>query len=198
MGIVLKTNNQTLVNIFKWALNEKSVDVVHSMDLEQAYDLSKKTPCLALIVDMDTLTKDDFVRLKEWNQKHGLPTMIHINYSIPKSKAPKMNDSLYYINQDIWFDKDNHAVWVNDERIPLTSMECKLLNVLTKKAGKPISIDEIVNEVWGHEHGIGSESLYVHIRKLRKKIEADPSDPQIIVTCRGLGYQLVKGQEPHG
>jgi DNA-binding response OmpR family regulator len=72
----------------------------------------------------------------------------------------------------------------------LTPKETKLLAVLMENEGKIVSRDQLISEVW-HSDGAGqSRSLDVHIRWLRQKVEDNPNIPEVILTRRGLGYEL--------
>ncbi|WP_374099748.1 response regulator transcription factor [Sediminibacillus dalangtanensis] len=87
----------------------------------------------------------------------------------------------------------------NREVIPLTATEFKILDKLNKNAGRIVTIDSLCetvwqNHVWGYEN-----SLMAHIRRIREKIEINPSKPVSLITLRGLGYKLItenKGYPP--
>jgi DNA-binding response OmpR family regulator len=75
----------------------------------------------------------------------------------------------------------------------LAPREFALLHALALQAGQVVSVDELLAQVWGAEYLGEPQVVYVHIRWLREKIEADPKHPRHIVTMRGVGYKL----EPH-
>ena len=75
--------------------------------------------------------------------------------------------------------------------VQLTAKEHEILSVLARNAGRIITIDALCEACWGTSFGYDN-SLMAHIRRLREKIEADPSAPASLVTVRGLGYKLVK------
>ena len=92
---------------------------------------------------------------------------------------------------DLWIDPAAHVVRVGDEEVEFTPKEFDLLVYLAQNAGQVVSVTEILNHVWG-EAWVGEEqTVYVHIRWLRTKIEADPQHPQRLLTIRGVGYKLV-------
>ncbi len=84
-----------------------------------------------------------------------------------------------------------HTVTVAGEPAELTAREFALLHTLALEAGNVVSVDEIITRAWGAEFLGEPQVVYVHIRWLREKIEADPNDPQRIVNVRGVGYKLV-------
>lgn len=73
----------------------------------------------------------------------------------------------------------------------LTAKEHEILSVLARNAGRIVTIDALCEACWGTSFGY-ENSLMAHIRRLREKIEANPSKPASLVTARGLGYKLVK------
>lgn len=84
-----------------------------------------------------------------------------------------------------------HTVTLAGEPKELTPREFDLLHALALEAGNVLSLDELLDRVWGAEYAGESQAVYVHIRWLREKLERDPSHPKRIVTVRGVGYKLV-------
>ncbi|GAA5481848.1 response regulator transcription factor [Haloferula sargassicola] len=74
--------------------------------------------------------------------------------------------------------------------VELTLREVKLLQLLHRHRGEVVSRDELLNRCWGLEYYPESRTLDQHVLNLRKKLEADPSDPQWIRTVRGAGYRM--------
>ena len=79
----------------------------------------------------------------------------------------------------------------NGEHIPLTAKEYDLLSALYRGAGRIVTIDALCEAAWGDNPFGYENSLMAHIRRIREKIEADPSHPVSLVTIRGLGYKLI-------
>lgn len=77
------------------------------------------------------------------------------------------------------------------EHIPLTAKEHDLLVVLYRNAGRIVAIDALCEAVWGDNPFGYENSLMAHIRRIREKIEANPSQPVSLVTIKGLGYKLI-------
>ena len=78
------------------------------------------------------------------------------------------------------------------KEIALTITESHILNHLMKNAGHVVTHSSLAEAVWGDDYPGVADSLKVHIRRLREKIEADPSHPQLILTKAGVGYSLAK------
>ena len=79
----------------------------------------------------------------------------------------------------------------NGERIPLTAKEHDLLSVLYRNAGRIVTIDTLCEAAWGDNPFGYENSLMAHIRRIREKIELNPSKPVSLVTLKGLGYKLL-------
>ena len=77
------------------------------------------------------------------------------------------------------------------EQIPLTAKEFALLSALCRNAGRIVTIDALCTAVWGDNPYGYENSLMAHIRRIREKIETDPSHPVSLVTVKGLGYKLI-------
>ena len=82
------------------------------------------------------------------------------------------------------------------ETLDLAPREFALLHTLSLYAGQVVSVDDLLAQVLGAEYVGESQVVYVHIRWLREKIEADPKHPQRIVTLRGVGYKLQPQPQP--
>jgi len=78
------------------------------------------------------------------------------------------------------------------KEINLTVTESHILSHLMKNAGRAVTHSSLAEAVWGDDYPGATDSLKVHIRRLREKIEADPGHPQLILTRTGVGYLLVK------
>jgi len=87
---------------------------------------------------------------------------------------------------------DTKEVWVDDEPIRLTPIEYNILLLLVKNAGKVFSIDEIYEQIW-NEEAIGADNtVAVHIRHIREKIEINPREPRYLKVVWGVGYKIEK------
>lgn len=95
--------------------------------------------------------------------------------------------------QNSEIDFDRAEVIKGDEHIALTAKEHDILSVLYRNAGRIVTIDALCEAAWG-ENPFGYEnSLMAHIRRIREKIESNPSHPVSLITVKGLGYKLIVG-----
>ena len=92
-------------------------------------------------------------------------------------------------------DPDRCEVSVDGRRAELTAREYEMLKVLAENKGRVLSRERLYERVWGEESYGCDNTIMVHIRHLREKIEADPNDPKYIITLKGLGYKLVDPNE---
>jgi DNA-binding response OmpR family regulator len=83
-----------------------------------------------------------------------------------------------------------HTATIAGKSLELSPREFALLHALALNAGQVMPVEELLSQVWGAEFSGESQVVYVHIRWLREKIEADPQHPRRIVTIRGVGYKL--------
>ncbi len=87
------------------------------------------------------------------------------------------------------------SVSVEGQRLALTPKEYRLLQVLAQHAGNVVTHQMLLKEVWGSSHLNDAHYLRIFVRKLRQKIESDPTQPKILVTELGVGYRLVYGNQ---
>ncbi len=90
---------------------------------------------------------------------------------------------------DVRMDSDRHEVTVNNEPVKLALKEFELLELLLRNAGRVMTRDQLIDRVWGMNYVGDTKTLDVHVKRLRSKIEEDPSKPVKLVTVRGLGYK---------
>ena len=92
---------------------------------------------------------------------------------------------------DLELDKYSKEVIINGQQIRLTAKEFSILELLMSYPGRVYSADEIYEAVW-NEEAINTETIMVHIRKLREKIEVNPKQPKYLKVVWGLGYKIEK------
>jgi two-component system KDP operon response regulator KdpE len=93
-------------------------------------------------------------------------------------------------------DAEKRRVVQGTREIKLTPTELAILELLARHAGRPVSFDEIVSEVWKGSPATTNDAVRVHVSALRRKIEPDPARPQYIVTEPWIGYRFIA--EPIG
>lgn len=92
--------------------------------------------------------------------------------------------------EDLEFDTESFVVKKRGKIISLTAKECKILKLFLENPGKVFTKVQIFNDVWGDEYLSDDNTVMVHIRRLRNKIEDDPDNPKYIKTLWGIGYKM--------
>jgi len=90
---------------------------------------------------------------------------------------------------DVKLDPDRHEVLIRGGQVQLPLKEFELLELLLENAGRVLTRDTLIDRVWGADYVGDTKTLDVHVKRLRSKVEDDPSNPTRIVTIRGLGYK---------
>ncbi len=91
---------------------------------------------------------------------------------------------------DVQLDPDRHEVRVRDEIVSVPRKEFELLELFMDRAGRVVSRDYAIEQVWGDDYVGDTKTLDVHVNRLRGRIEEDPAKPTRIVTVRGVGYRF--------
>ena len=108
-----------------------------------------------------------------------------------RSPRPSMSDELVFDGGDFRINFMNREVYVRNEIKHLTPKEFNLLGVLVRNAGRVVTRTELVTQAWGEEYGDAIDSLKLYIHYLRQKLEKTPTQPDYILTSRGVGYRFV-------
>jgi two-component system response regulator RegX3 len=87
-------------------------------------------------------------------------------------------------------DVDKHQVTVDGAVVAMPLKEFELLEVLLRNAGRVLTRGQLIDRVWGEGYFGDTKTLDVHVKRIRSKIEPDPSNPRMLVTVRGLGYRF--------
>ncbi len=97
---------------------------------------------------------------------------------------------------DIRVDTDKYEIEVRNEIVDFPLKEFELLLILLENVGRVLTRDVLIDRVWGFDYVGDTKTLDVHIKRLRAKVEKDPSKPQSIITVRGVGYKFVNTDRP--
>lgn len=116
-------------------------------------------------------------RIRAVLRRHGEPEEAVLVDSILEVGAVRM-------------DIERHVVSVHGTRISLPLKEFDLLEYLMRNKGRVLTRGQLIDRVWGADYVGDTKTLDVHVKRLRSKIEADPANPELLLTVRGLGYKL--------
>ncbi len=104
------------------------------------------------------------------------------------SKAAKEENASVLKAGELSMDRESRRVFIAEREVNLTAKEFDLLELLLTNPGKVFSREKLLNVVWGYEYPGDVRTVDVHVRRLREKVEANPSDPRYVYTKWGVGY----------
>ena len=107
------------------------------------------------------------------------------------NKASEPENDTYHCLGGIEVNEETVEVFVDGSPVKLTPIEFKILLLLIKNPGRVFSADEIYERIW-NEKAINTDTIMVHIRKIREKIEIDPKNPKYLKVVWGVGYKMEK------
>lgn len=125
----------------------------------------------------------------------SLELVARIKALIRRSKnnyLPTVQNVLHF--GEIHLDLEAHNVFRNDDLVALTNKEYELFKLLALNPGRVLTKDQIIEVVWGNNFYGDDNTIPVHIRKLREKVEKNPSQPLLIQTVWGIGYRFTGGK----
>ncbi len=100
-------------------------------------------------------------------------------------------DPVVHIDKSLSVDFSNRTAYMDEEEISLTPTETKILYILMRNAGQTVTTDFLLRRVWPLETAY-EDRLHVHVHRLRRKVEKNPSEPEYIISKRGSGYVFPK------
>jgi two-component system response regulator RegX3 len=166
------------------------INLGDSSGFDLCKQLREKTAVPILFISARTSDDDMLLALNiggdDYIQKpYSLSVLLAKVKAVLKRYKTTETDTL--VSGKLKIDYINGSVFVDGEKKELKSMEYKLLAYLAKNKGRTVSKDEIFRKVW-EDSITGDNTLNVHIRHIREKIEANPNEPKYIKTIWGVGY----------
>ena len=110
-----------------------------------------------------------------------------------KNAAEEKQENVYRVD-GLELNTETKEFFVDGEIVKLTPIEFKILTLLMTHAGRVFSADEIYEKVW-NEKAINTDTIMVHVRNIRDKIEIDPKKPKYLKVVWGIGYKIEKGSK---
>jgi len=150
--------------------------------------LSAKSEDMDKIMGLTT-GADDYVT-KPFNPLELLARVKSQLRRYTKLNVPSERNSNTIEIGELIIDADSHEVKVGDKDVKLTPREFDILSLLARNKGMVFSIEKIYQLVWQEEFYESDNTVMVHIRKIREKIEENPRKPQFIKTVWGVGYKI--------
>ena len=148
--------------------------------------LTAKDSEVDIVVGLE-LGADDYVT-KPYSSRELLARMRAV---LRRSEGPDLGlDDSVVDGGRVVLDIDRHTVSVDGETIPMPLQEFELLEVLMRNAGRVLTRGQLIDRVWGSDYFGDTKTLDVHIKRIRSRIERNPSEPVMLLTVRGLGYRF--------
>lgn len=116
----------------------------------------------------------------------------HATAPAQETKGANVND---IVIGDLTIHPDSYMVTKRDEKIELTHREFELIHYLAQNIGQVMTREHLLQTVWGYDYFGDVRTVDVTVRRLREKVEDNPSTPSYIITRRGVGYYLKAGEE---
>lgn len=141
------------------------------------------------IIEGLTLGADDYVS-KPFSVAQ---LVLRVEAVLRRTATPQTQSEKIKLGDDVIIDCLNLSCECSNETQSFTRREIEIIQYLHANSERPVSRDELLNKVWGYASDLELETrtVDIHIAKLRRKIEADASQPQYLVTVRGAGYKLL-------
>ena len=214
MKILLVEDNLMVAKGIIYSLEQKNYDVVHKVNSMQTKEFLKDNSVDLAILDVSLPDEDGF-ELYEKNLKAKNISTIFLTAKDDENDIVKglelgaedyitkpfsLKELLVRINKillrkrkntivkvkDIEFDLDKMAVYKNDEKIPLTSLEIKILYLLFTNINKVVTRNYILEKIWEWTgNDVNDNTVTVYLKRIREKLSSD-----IIITIKGIGYRI--------
>ena len=217
VDILIVEDNKELANLLSEFLQAENYVVSIAETGEKALSLYEKYGARLIVLDITLPGIDGFSVCKKIREKDNVPIIIvsakdnkedKINglvlgaddyiekpydIDIMLAKIAGIFKRRYAVDEliceDIRINKVNHIVYKNEKQVEMTAKEYELLVMLIENKGKTLTKEYLFNQIWGSDSFSEIQTLTVHIKWLREKIENDPKNPQKIITVWGMGYR---------
>lgn len=219
IDILIVEDNNELATLLCDFLQKENYTVRIAKSGERALSLYEEDSARLIVLDIMLPGVDGFFTLKKFREKDNVPIIIvsaknakddklnglvlgaddyiekPYDIDILLAKIKGIFKRRYFLDEisdgDLTINKENRIIKKNGVTIDMTAKEYDLLLLLIENKGKTLSKEFIFNQVWGRDSFSEQQTLTVHIKWLRMKIEDNPKDPQKIVTVWGVGYKFV-------
>ena len=186
--------NMAKANSYDMILLDVMLPKMDGFEVCQAISEFSEMPIIMLTAkgnDMDKILgleygADDYIT-KPFNILEVKARIKAIMRRTSPERAPQVQSSVIE-KGDIKLDCDSRRLFINDNEINLTAREFELLEILIKNENKVYSRESLLKIVWGEDYPGDVRTVDVHVRRLREKIEANPSEPKYVHTKWGVGY----------
>ena len=184
--ILVCDDDKEIVEAIEIYLQQEGFHVLKAYDGEEALEILKNNEVHLLIMDVMMPKLDGIRATLKIRENSSIPIIILSAKTEDSDKILGLNIGGLSINDDL------KEVTVDGEVVKLTPIEYNILLLLVKNQGKVFSINQIYESIW-NEDAIGADNtVAVHIRHIREKIEINPKEPRYLKVVWGVGYKIDK------
>ena len=195
--VLIVEDEQSISNFISMVLNASGYDTVIVGSGEEALTMIASHCPDLIVLDLGLPDMDGMEVLKSVRKWSNLPVVARIRTAIRHTRTTLANSQIAQSGKftagDLTIDYDKHQVLVRGENAKLTVNEYKIVALLGKYAGKVLTYDFIIRELWGPKAKADNQILRVNMANIRRKIEDTPGQPQYIFTEVGVGYRMREG-----
>ncbi len=219
IDILIVEDNKELADVLCDFLRAENYTVSAAQNAEKGLALYEKYGAKLIVLDIMLPGKDGFYVLEKIRAKSNTPVLIvsaktekddklagldlgaddymekPYDIDIMLAKIRGIFRRRYSLDElidgDLRINKLNQTIVKSDTEIEMTGKEFELLTLLIENKGRTLSKEYLFNTIWGSDSESEQQTLTVHIKRLREKIEKDPKKPQKILTVWGVGYKYL-------
>ena len=214
MQLLLVEDNELIAKGLKYSLEQKEYKVIHTMNIKETLEIIKVKNIDLVILDISLPDGNGFDLYKNSIKDKNIPTIfltakdeeddivkgLELGAEDYITKPFSTKELIARINKillrqkknliitikDISFDMDKMVVYRNNEKIELTSLELKILNLLFLNLNKVVTRNDIIDKVWEWTgNDINDNTVTVYLKRIREKLKTN-----IIITIKGIGYRI--------
>ena len=208
--VLVVDDEKLIVKGIKFSLEQDGMEVTAAYDGKEAYELAMQNDYDIILLDVMLPELNGFevcqmIRDKILGLEYGaddyvtkpfniLEIKARIKAIIRRTKGRKQEQPAErtIVSGDMRIDLDSRRVFIGEREVNLTAKEFDLLELLITNPNKVFNRENLLNLVWGYDYPGDVRTVDVHVRRLREKIEASPSEPKYIHTKWGVGYFFQK------
>ena len=190
--VLVVDDEKLIVKGIRFSLEQDGMEVTCAYDGEEALRLAQENKFDMILLDIMLPKMDGFEVCQAIREFSNMPIVMkaRIKAIMRRTAAsePKEENSKVIESGDLKLDCESRRLFVQGREINLTAKEFDLLELLVMNPNKVYSRENLLNLVWGYEYPGDVRTVDVHVRRLREKIEPNPSEPKYVHTKWGVGY----------
>ena len=175
--VLVVDDEKLIVKGIRFSLEQDGMDVDCAYDGEEALAMARANEYDMILLDIMLPKMDGFEVCQAIREFSDMPIVMLT------AKGDDMDKIL-----GLEYDCDSRRLFIHDKEVNLTAKEFDLLELLVKNENKVYSREDLLGLVWGKDYPGDVRTVDVHVRRLREKIEANPSEPKYVHTKWGVGY----------